>query len=152
MYHILTMSTIETLRTQLDNVHCELHELQVENKRLRVQSEGEAFEQLKEMAELRQQLHVAQENEVCTNQNLSESHEEVNKFLPYRAIYTQDNQSVLLSYCSHAYNCIAALTYTKCNIKSKQTCKTFEFKREQGLITATKNEKTRSMHQLAILK
>ena len=74
------MSTTETLRTQLDNVHCELHQLQVENKRLRVQGEGEALEQLKEeVAELRQQLHVAQENEAGTNQNLRESREEVNE-------------------------------------------------------------------------
>ena len=74
------MSTTETLCTQLDNVRRELHELQVENKRLRVQGEEEALEQLKEeVAELRQQLHVAQENEACTNQNLRESREEVNK-------------------------------------------------------------------------
>ena len=74
------MSTTETLRTQLDNVRCELHELQVENKRLRVQGEGEALERLEEeVAELRQQLHVAQENEACTNQNLRESREEVSK-------------------------------------------------------------------------
>ena len=34
-------------------------------------------------------------------------------------IRTWDNKSVLLSplYCSHAYNCIAVLTYIKCNVK-----------------------------------
>ena len=40
--------------------------------------------------------------------------------LPHR--YAWENKSVLLSYCSHAYNCIAMqYTYTKCNIKSKQS-------------------------------
>ena len=44
------MSTTETLRTQLDNMHCELHELQVKNNRLRAQGKGEtALEQLKEV-------------------------------------------------------------------------------------------------------
>ena len=58
----------------------ELHELQVENKRLQVQGKWEALKQLKEeVAELRQQLHVAQENKESTNQNLRESCEEVNK-------------------------------------------------------------------------
>ena len=37
-------------------------------------------------------------------------------------------------------------TNTKCNIKSKQTSilKNFEFKKKQGLITATKSKETRS--------
>ena len=74
------MSTIETLRMQLDNVCSELHELQVENKRLRVQGEGETLKHLKEeVAELRQQPHMAQENEAGANQNLKESHEEINE-------------------------------------------------------------------------
>ena len=74
------MSTTETLHMQLDNVCHELYELQVENKRLRVQGEGEALKHLnEEVAELRQQPHVAQENEAGTNQNLRESHEEVNE-------------------------------------------------------------------------
>ena len=42
------MSTTEALRMHLDNVHCELHEIQVENKRLQSQGEREALEQLKE--------------------------------------------------------------------------------------------------------
>ena len=73
------MSTTEALRTQLDNVRNELHESQVEIQKLRVQSSVEAFEQLKgEATDLRQQLHVAQENEASANQNLRESREEVN--------------------------------------------------------------------------
>ena len=43
-----TMSTTEALRMHLDNVHRELHELQVENKRLRSQGEREVLEQLRE--------------------------------------------------------------------------------------------------------
>lgn len=57
----------------------ELHELQVEIQKLRVQGSMEAFEQLKgEATDLRQQIHVAQENEASANQNLRESCEEVN--------------------------------------------------------------------------
>ena len=40
------MSTTEALCMQLDNVHCELHKLQVESKRLRAQDEREALEEL----------------------------------------------------------------------------------------------------------
>ena len=54
MLHVLysrnkMMSTTEALCMHLDNVHRELHELQVENKRLRSQGEREALEQLKEV-------------------------------------------------------------------------------------------------------
>ena len=74
------MSTTEALCVQLDNVCRELYELQVENKRLWAQGEGEGLEWLKEeVAELRQQFHVAQENKAGTNQNLRESCEEVNE-------------------------------------------------------------------------
>ena len=64
-----TLSTTEALCVQLDNVCRELHELQVEIKRLWAQGEGEALEQLKEdgVAELWQQFHVAQENKADTN-------------------------------------------------------------------------------------
>ena len=56
------MNTTEALHTQLDDMCCELHELQVENKRLQTQGKGEALEQLQEeVAELWQQLHVPQE-------------------------------------------------------------------------------------------
>ena len=72
------MSTTEALRTQLDNVRREVHELQVENQKLRTQCSEEAWEELKEeVTDLRRQLHMAQENEAGTNQNLSESREEV---------------------------------------------------------------------------
>ena len=74
------MSTIEMLHTQLDNVRQELHKLQVENQKLRTQCSEEAREELQgEVTDLRHQLHVAQENEVGTNQNLSKSREKVNE-------------------------------------------------------------------------
>ena len=63
------MSTTEVLHMQLDNMW---RELQVENQKLQIQCSEEAWEELRgEMIDLRQQLHVAQENEVGTNQNLS---------------------------------------------------------------------------------
>ena len=49
----------------------ELHKLQVENQRLQAQGKGETLDQVKEeLTDLRQQLHMAQENEAGTNQNL----------------------------------------------------------------------------------
>ena len=57
----------------------ELHKSQVEIQKLQVQGLAEAFEQLKGKAtDIRQQLHVAQENEASANENLRESCEEVN--------------------------------------------------------------------------
>ena len=74
------MSTTEVLRTQLDNVRRELHELQVENQKLQTQCSEEAREELRgEVTDLKHQLHVAQENEAGTNQNLNKSREEVNE-------------------------------------------------------------------------
>lgn len=74
------VSTTEALSMQLDNVRQEIHRLQVENQKLQTQCSEKAWEELRrEVTDLRQQLHVSQEDEVGANQNLSELREEVNE-------------------------------------------------------------------------
>ena len=73
---------MEALCMQLDNVHWELHKLQVENSKIWAQN-PEELEQLREkVTELWQQLHKAQENEVGGNQH-QKLHEEINELQQY---------------------------------------------------------------------
>ena len=80
------MSATEALQLQVDNLRHQLHQLQVENEKLRVevstgQGEGTAeVEQLREeVIELRQSLHEAQEREVSSNELLHKSRGEYNE-------------------------------------------------------------------------
>ena len=80
------MSTAEALQLQIDNLHHQIHQLQVENKKLRAEvwtdSEGDSpeVEQLQEEIEELWQLlhdHEPQEREVTSNGLLSESHDKI---------------------------------------------------------------------------
>ena len=80
------MSATETLKLQVDNLHQELHQLQVENEKLRVEvstDQGEdtaEIEQLRqEVGELHHSLHEAQEREVISNELLEKSQHEYNE-------------------------------------------------------------------------
>ena len=80
------MSTTKALQLQVDNLRHQLHQLQVENEKLRVevstgQGEGtDEVEQLREeVIELQQSLHEAQEREVSSNELLDKSHGEYNE-------------------------------------------------------------------------
>ena len=80
------MSATEALQLQVDNLRHQLHQLQVENEKLRSEvSKGQGddtadIEQLRgEASELRQLLHDAQEREVSGNELLNESRTEYNE-------------------------------------------------------------------------
>ena len=65
------MSVTEVLQLQLDNLHHLVHQLQVENEKLKSEvsnGQGNEIEQLQvEAGELRQSLHDAQERKVSSN-------------------------------------------------------------------------------------
>ena len=66
------MSATEALQLQLDNLRHQVHQLQVENKKLKSEvsnRQGDEIEQLQaETGELRQSLHDAQKSEVSSNE------------------------------------------------------------------------------------
>ena len=71
------MNATKALQLQLDNLHHQVHQLQVENEKLKSEvsnGQGDKIEQLQaEAGELRQSLHDAQEREVSSNELLHKS-------------------------------------------------------------------------------
>ena len=76
------MRASKALQLHVDNLRRQVHQLQVENERLKSKvsnRQGDEIEQLRiqeESSELRQSLHNAQEREVSSNELLHKSHTE----------------------------------------------------------------------------
>ena len=68
------MSTTEALQLQIDNLHHQVHQLQIENEKLKsevLNGQGDEIGQLQvETSELQQSLHDAPEREVSINELL----------------------------------------------------------------------------------